>query len=50
MMILKRNPKIKKESANTVDKIGESEQNSINGDDSGDSKSDDFEFKPGTFE
>ena len=39
-----------KESANTVDKIGESEQNSINGDDSGDSKSDDFEFKPGTFE
>ena len=33
-----------------VDNKGESGENSTRGDDSGDSKSDDFEFKPGTFE
>lgn len=33
-----------------VDNKGESGENSQRGDDSGDSKSDDFEFKPGTFE
>lgn len=33
-----------------VDNKGESGKNSQRGDDSGDSKSDDFEFKPGTFE
>jgi anti-sigma B factor antagonist len=36
--------------AQAVDKTGESGQNLPNGDDSGKSKSDDFEFKPGTFE
>ena len=36
--------------AKPVDKRGESGQNLSNGDDSGGSKSDDFEFKPGTFE
>jgi hypothetical protein len=40
----------KETSPQPVDKTGESEQNLFNGDDSGDSKSDDFEFKPGTFE
>lgn len=33
-----------------VDNKGESGENQQRGDDSGDSKSDDFEFKPGTFE
>ena len=33
-----------------VDNKRESGENSLRGDDSGDSKSDDFEFKPGTFE
>lgn len=33
-----------------VDNKGETGENSQRGDDSGDSKSDDFEFKPGTFE
>ena len=33
-----------------VDNKGESGENLQRGDDSGDSKSDDFEFKPGTFE
>ena len=33
-----------------VDNKGESGENPNRGDDSGDSKSDDFEFKPGTFE
>jgi anti-sigma B factor antagonist len=40
----------KETSPQPVDKTGESGQNLSNGDDSGDSKSDDFEFKPGTFE
>ncbi|AKO65003.1 hypothetical protein VI34_03735 [Methylophilales bacterium MBRSG12] len=38
------------EGASTVDKAGESGNNSKEGNDSGDSKSDDFEFNPGTFE
>jgi len=38
------------EGASTVDKAGESGNNSSEGNDSGDSKSDDFEFNPGTFE
>lgn len=38
------------EGASEVDNAGESGNNSKEGNDSGDSKSDDFEFNPGTFE
>ena len=41
---------IEPDKSQVVDNKQKSGQNSARGDDSGDSKSDDFEFKPGTFE